>query len=289
MSHRFLFALALVLGTLASGQPSAESRSQLSAARIDILVDGASRPQYTARGTWYVEALKGRSYAIRVTNPYPVRVAVALSVDGLNTIDARHTTAADARKWVIEPYGTVTISGWQTSLSDARRFEFTTEARSYGASLGRTEDLGVISAVFFRERISRPTPVTTWDSRSTAGAPPPGASRNAEGSGAAGAAGASAAPRGSEAAKSASAAPAAAAELADYAATGMGPRVDHEVSVVALDLEATPAASLILRYEYRTELVRLGVLPSAQPNDEALDRREHARGFVPGFCPDPKR
>ena len=39
----------------------------------------------------YVEAMRGASYALRLTNPTPYRVAVALSVDGLNTIDARHT------------------------------------------------------------------------------------------------------------------------------------------------------------------------------------------------------
>jgi len=50
-------------------------------------------------------------------------VAVALSVDGLNTIDARETTAAGARKWVLDPYQIVTISGWQTSQTEARRFE----------------------------------------------------------------------------------------------------------------------------------------------------------------------
>jgi len=115
--------------------------------QIEILVDGAPRPQYPARGTRYVEALKGREYEIRLTNPYPVRVAVALAVDGLNTIDARHTSAAAARKWGLGPHESVTIRGWQTSLSHARRFTFTTEERSYGQSLGQTADLGVISGI----------------------------------------------------------------------------------------------------------------------------------------------
>ena len=87
-------------------------------------------------------------------NPYPVRAGVALSVDGLNTIDARHSSAADARKWLLGPYETVTISGWQTSRTEARRFEFTTEARSYGQALGEADNLGVISAVFFKERVA---------------------------------------------------------------------------------------------------------------------------------------
>ena len=119
---------------------------------VDLLVNGVPQPRFAHEGRLYVEALKGREYAIRIRNPYGVRAAVALSVDGLNTIDARQTTAADARKWVLAPYETVTISGWQTSRTEARRFEFTTEARSYGQALGKTANLGVISAVFFKER-----------------------------------------------------------------------------------------------------------------------------------------
>src|SRR5918993_740016 len=121
---------------------------------IDILVDDVAQPRYAYQGRWYVEALKGREYAIRIRNPYGVRVAVALSVDGLNTIDARQTTADAARKWVLAPYETITISGWQTSQTEARRFEFTTEEHSYGQALGKTANLGVISAVFFKERVA---------------------------------------------------------------------------------------------------------------------------------------
>ena len=61
------------------------------------------QPRYRHDGRVYVEAQKGREYAIRLRNPYPVRVAVALSVDGLNTIDARETSADGARKWVLDP------------------------------------------------------------------------------------------------------------------------------------------------------------------------------------------
>ena len=86
-----------------------------------------------------------------------VRVAVALSVDGLNTIDASHVSAADARKWVLGPHETVTISGWQVNQAQARRFEFTTEQRSYAQALGKTDNLGVITAVLFKERPAKMT------------------------------------------------------------------------------------------------------------------------------------
>jgi hypothetical protein len=115
---------------------------------IEVLVNGVPLEQYAARGRRYIEAINGAEYELRIHNPQPIRVAVALSVDGLNTINARHTSAWLASKWVIGPYQTITISGWQVSTERARHFYFTTERDSYGAKLGQTADLGLISAVF---------------------------------------------------------------------------------------------------------------------------------------------
>src|SRR2546427_3235428 len=133
---------------------------------VEVLVDGRPVPEYAGRGRRYVEAFENAEYELRIQNPTGSRVAVALSVDGLNTIDARHTSAWDAHKWVIEPYGTIHVRGWQMSSESARRFYFTTERDSYAAKLGQTANLGVISAVFFRER--RPytiLPVTPGEPR----------------------------------------------------------------------------------------------------------------------------
>ena len=119
---------------------------------VDVLIDGRKATEYAARGRRYIEALENAEYELRIHNPTGSRVAVALSVDGMNTIDARHTSAWDAHKWVIEPYGTISVRGWQMSSNNARRFYFTTERDSYGAKIGQTANLGLISAVFFRER-----------------------------------------------------------------------------------------------------------------------------------------
>ncbi len=248
-------SLALVVGTQPVISALADDHQG-----VEILVGGAPQRRYAHGGRWYVEALKGREYAIRLHNPYGVRVAVALSVDGLNTIDARQTTAADARKWVLEPYQTVTITGWQTSLTEARRFEFTTEARSYGQALGATANLGVISAVFFKERARR---VVAEESNDAVDRRAPAAPRARQ------------------------EAPAAGAQRADeYAATGMGRRTGHAVTQVRLDLEEAPVQMTNIRYEFHPQLVKLGILPSATTPD-ALQRRERARGFAPGFCPEP--
>jgi len=230
-----------------------------------VLVNGRSLAEYYARGRTYVEALRGAEYELRLRNPSPDRVAVALSVDGLNTIDARHTSAWNASKWVIEPYQTITISGWQMSSERARHFYFTNERDSYGAKLGQTENLGVISAVFFRERrrviVPPPYPITRDKDDSEMSARKQSAPQNAPSS------------------KSQSGAIAPAPDD-DYAATGIGRDVRHDVRWVDMDLESSAAGEVTIRYEYYSALLRLGVIPTPrEPNP--LQRREDSRGFSP--------
>jgi hypothetical protein len=56
------------------------------------------------------------------------------------------------------------------------------------------------------------------------------------------------------------------------------------VELVDIELEKAPIARVKIRYEYRPQLVRLGVLPSLE---SPLDRRERAHGFG-SYCPEPR-
>ena len=253
---------------------------------MTVLVDGSARPEYYSGSNLYIEALKGREYEIRITNPLPCRVAVALSVDGLNSINAKHTDAKSASKWVLGPYETITLSGWQINGSEARKFYFTGERQSYGALLGQTDNLGIIEAVFFKEKVQPPPPPPVWyEQRKESGrgqcdsvpptlqrAPAPEAQSKLEPS---------------EPSASGATVKAQPSLSDDYAATGIGRKLDHDVEWVSLDLERRPSAVVRLRYEFRTQLVKLGVLPAPRPCPDPLDRREHARGFSGGYCPDP--
>lgn len=230
---------------------------------MSVLVGGGERPEYSGHGNLYVEAVRGRDYAIRLTNNNPYRIAVALSVDGLNSIDARHSRAWDAAKWVLDPYETTVISGWQVNQRTARRFYFTGEHDSYGARIGHAENLGVIEAVAYRENVIETfVPRLEQEKNSAAGA-----SRDA-------------APAPSAAQPSARAQ---SGLSDDYAGTGMGDRTRHSVHEVDIDLNPNPIGSIRIRYDFRPQLVKLGILPSAE---WPLERREHARGFS-SYCPEP--
>jgi hypothetical protein len=259
---RILTLIAVIATALVSPPPATAHQEDLLA--LDVLIDGRPLREIHARNATYIEAVRHAEYSLRLRNRTGSRIAVALAVDGLNTIDAKATPARRASKWVLDPWETVVIDGWQVGPDTARRFFFTTEDKSYGAWLGKTANLGIIEAVAFREYVPptpEPAPILRDGCKSGA------RERSAE-----------------------SAAPPASGKPAptdDLAATGIGRRIDNRVTRVRMQLEHDPAAHLRLRYEYREQLVSLGVLPSVE-EERALARRERASGFEDfEFAPDP--
>ena len=103
----------------------------------------------------YLQVDKDEEYSLVINNPLPVRVAVAVTIDGLNVIDGRRTTPAKAEKWLIGPYSSFTLRGWQTDRSSLRRFVFTDKSESYAKWKGGRDNkpyirnLGVIGVAYF--------------------------------------------------------------------------------------------------------------------------------------------
>jgi hypothetical protein len=262
--------IALIFGLLIAGIADVAARSSPSSA-VEVLINGVPVSRYHYKGTTYLEAIKGKEYEIRITNPIGARIAVALSVDGLNTIDARHTEARFGRKWVLEPYQSIVLKGWQINARQARRFFFTREERSYGAWLGQTENLGLISAAFFRERtraVPQPVHGNSLDRSKEQARPDAAAAAELQS-------------RKSEAKSGLS------SGQSEYAATGIGDRIRYEVRTVYMDLEDQPFINLNMRYEFRPVLVKLGVIPPPITKDPLI-RRENASGFREGtYCPEP--
>jgi hypothetical protein len=266
-----LVALVFITPVMAAGQDGFE---------LEILVNSNPAPEYFHNGKNYIEAIRDREYSIRLRNPFNRRVAVALAVDGLNTIDAQHTTALNAKKWVLGPYETILIEGWQVNQKEAKKFFFTSEEKSYGKWLGHDQDLGVISAVFYKEKnCVEVHPILSQEmhkSRSVGSLKDAGK-----------------APIKSDEASDRSAmglneAVASPPPKDEYAATGMGQKRDHPIQWVSMELEPTPAMTIRLRYEFRPVLVKMGILPAPISRDHFC-RREQAQGFKDQhFCPEPK-
>jgi hypothetical protein len=288
-----LSPLALTAGLLLTASAAASETSGYS---MSVIVDGAPSVEFGARGRVYVEALKGREFRVRLHNPGPGRAAVALSVDGRNVLDAKRTSALDASKWVIGPGETIDVPGWQISGQTSRRFFFTETERSYAKWLGDTSNVGTIEAVFFREKrapiAARQAPAKDgreWTPEQaqaggvegglsdtvTAESPMIQSEVRVE----------SRSARPAQPAPAPKSAPKAPEESDRFAATGIGERTGFSVEWVALDLEDRPAATVALRYEFRDQLVRLGVVPRRRGDD--LAARERARGFEPDYAPDP--
>jgi hypothetical protein len=298
----FIATLLLAAVLVPTGEALALERAGYS---MEVLIDGTPICEYPARGRIYVEALKRREYSVRLHNRTAERIAIALSVDGLNSIDARTTTARDAKKWVLGPYETITLDGWQVSSATARKFFFTTENKSYGNWLGKTNNLGLIAAAVFREKRRPISNYNGWpydaplgqrekgeskEDGSNSGpdaAQPPTAMGQPESMPSPGKDEGSSDSSGSTLRKRSDIQP---KKSDDLAATGIGEETSHPVQQVTFDSEETPSAVLELRYEYRDSLVRLGVLPAPDLYGESLSRRERARGFQEhGFAPDPYR
>jgi hypothetical protein len=327
-------AVLLALAAASASLPSTLRAAGYSPYTVTVIVDGVPAPEYASRGRIYVEALKGRNFSLRLSNPTSERVAVALSVDGRNVIDAKRTTSLAAAKWILMPGQSAEIPGWQISGDTARRFFFTENRHSYAKWLGDASNTGTIEAVFYREKRAvaavppSPRPRPWWDwSRDESRAPANGdAGGSAPGRTYSDAPEARAqapapaeaseptreavtvtgeapvidtqrrteaqtmqSPSGSDARKRAERAspmPAPKAKESDtYAATGIGSKTAFEVEWTTFDEDPTPAARVAIRYEFRAELVRLGVLP----REDDLYARDRGRGFEREYAPDPYR
>src|SRR5438552_12548542 len=138
--HGWAAAAGLVLCLAGASLPAAE-RGRF---EPSVVVDGSVTAEYPFRDRTYIEALRGRTFPLRIHNPTDERVAVALSVDGLSVVDAKRTTAGAATKWILGPHQTADIPGWQISGQTSRRFFFTETGRSYAKWIGDTRNVGVI-------------------------------------------------------------------------------------------------------------------------------------------------
>ncbi len=107
-----------------------------------------------------VEARRGERYTIRVNNVSGERIALVISVDGLNIISGQRSYgSSNEGMYVLDPGQTGNFSGWRSGMSHVQRFYFTSAGDSYAGRMGQRDQLGIIKVLAFREHrviLSRP-------------------------------------------------------------------------------------------------------------------------------------
>lgn len=177
--NRLFVVPALILGFIVAGVPaqaltrpvSVDTGYGIASYGFTLQVlgeDGSVKREHDIDGVSKITARPGERYAIRVYNPLPVRAAVNLTIDGVNSIDGKPCGITDGARWMVEPLSWITIRGWQVNSAEARRFFFTDARTSYAAWRGSRlhENLavncGVIGAAFFWNRAE----LTRWERES---------------------------------------------------------------------------------------------------------------------------
>lgn len=227
---------------------------------VEVMSDhDGTLPESLRDGRPFIAAGPGERYSVILHNPLPIRVGVNLTLDGLNSITGEPSAPSRGKKWILDPYASVTIRGWQVNDASARRFFFTSKDDSYAKwrsnSWGRdlSVNCGVIGAAFFWDKDEMEDwlsdhPVYEYTRREISG-------------------GAMEKDQMSSMAPSASAPHAEAGALRQKAGTGMGESEHHQVRHVDFDFDTgmyRVDQAVIIYYDFVTRPVP----PRPQPFDD---------------------
>jgi len=206
---------------------------------------------------FYVEASKGERYSIQVTNNSNRRVGIVIAVDGRNIINGKKSDLKhDERMYIIGPHDANTFEGWRTSMERTNRFYFTGQSESYAEKVfSDASAMGTIAVVVFREKA--PDTVHFHDRPSVMKESPAG----------------SAAPRTSGVGLSADRAE---RKKNEQAGTGFGETTYSPSRYVKFEPESVVADRIVMKYEWRSELCRKGIIQCGPRNRLWPDGQEFA-------------
>ena len=270
-----LTLLAAAAGSACTSPPALAVGSLVDVAVVDRN-RGETLTTWRHRGSTWVAGRPGDRYAVRLTNHSSARVLVVLSVDGVNAVSGENA-AVGQTGYVLNPYQTAEITGWRKNYSEAAAFYFTALPDSYAARTGRPDNVGVIGAAVFRERV--PEPTGGWFRQPAEVAKDSGNGARME----------------SERRPAPAAADAAApepqksrAQSSEYAGrddkklgTGHGEREYSPTTQTAFErASSSPAEIVQVRYDSYRNLLASGVIPQPRP----IPRQPDA---FPSFVPDP--
>jgi hypothetical protein len=188
---------------------------------------------------YYLEAFKGDRYAIKITNKTDRRLGVVIAVDGRNIVSgAKSTLVSKERMYIVDAFQTQAYEGWRTSMSNTNRFYFTDQPDSYAEKVfSDGSAMGTIAVAVFqdntplRQEMVRPHDVSKSD-RDT----------------------------------KSSASPSAMGEGALQAGTGFGETTYSPAQLVDFKPRGTSSQRVVMKYEWRDTLCKIGVVPCGPKN-----------------------
>jgi hypothetical protein len=113
---------------------------------------GVPLPAFLHLGSLYFAGQQGERYDLRLTNNTGERVEVVITVDGRDVISGELGNFKRQRGYVLDPWGTVVISGYRQSLEQVAAFRFSDLGGSYTALRGSPEHAGVVGVAVFTEK-----------------------------------------------------------------------------------------------------------------------------------------
>lgn len=258
----FLVMMLLVLATPAIGCAHSGDRHlvdvQVIADRTGELVKYRTFPRVRQEGEYfYVEAVRGERFSVQVANRSDKRIGVVIAVDGRNIVSgAKSYLQPSERMYIIDPFATHTFEGWRTSMDQTNRFYFTDQPDSYAERVfSDGSAMGTIALAVYREKIPEmPLRAETPSQMKDSGV-------------------GSASPAQEEARSSSRME----REKKAQAGTGFGETTYSPVRTVQFTPEDRIAEKVVLKYEWRAELCRKGVIACGPKNRLWPD----AGGFAP--------
>jgi hypothetical protein len=100
--------------------------------------------------TPYVELQRGDRFAIVIRNDSGHPVAVALSLDGINHFEFSTQVEFKTLGKIIVRRESGFVQGWYIDEQELRKFEIMNWGQAAAGQLGRTSDVGMITATFFQ-------------------------------------------------------------------------------------------------------------------------------------------
>ena len=205
---------------------------------------------------FYVEAVKGDRYSIQVTNKSGRRIGVVIAADGRNIINGKKSDLQrNEPMYIIGPHESNTFEGWRTSMDRTNRFYFTEQSDSYAEKVfADVSAMGTIALTVYREKLPEIIPYCERPSQmreAPAGAAPyaPNESRSTD---------------------------RAERKKDKEAGTGFGETTYSPAHTVHFEPEHAPAEKIVLKYEWRSELCRKGIIRCGPKNRLWPDDHEFA-------------